>query len=365
MSEIIHCITTISLGGAEKQLHTLVEQQIKSGKNVTIFFLKGQPDLRQKFEDVGASVLDNLVNRNFLVQTYILRRYMKDKKAILHAHLPRSELICAFSKQQNFLVISKHNSERFFPKGNAVFSRILAQFVFSRSNMCICISLAVKNFLLQIKEVNKSDRVQVVHYGYSKIDEILVSKQLAKNSLGLDKFFVVGSIARLVPQKNYRVLLEAFSIFRVGRTDAKLLIVGSGPQEKYIFNLARKLDIYEDIVWVPRTKDVYRFLSAMDIFVLASKYEGFGLVLLEAMQSKTPIISAKNSSTPEVLGNHYPGFFDTTSINDLLDKITQATDQTYRDGLTDSYPNRLTEFDPSSMSEKIFSCYEKAINMKR
>jgi len=362
MREIIHCITTISLGGAEKQLHTLVEQQVKSGASVTIFFLKDQPDLQQKLEEIGATVLDYLACKNFLSQIYILRKYLKNKKAILHAHLPRSELVCAFSKQQSCLIISKHNSERFFPKGNSFFSKILARFVFFKSNMCICISIAVKNFLIEINEIKNSDKVQVVHYGYSKLGEACIANQNAKSSLGLKNFFIIGTIARLVPQKNYEVLLEAFSLFRINRINVKLLIVGSGDQQKYIFNLAKKLDIYEDIIWVPSTRDVYIYLSAMDIFVLASKYEGFGLVLLEAMQSQTPIIAAKNSSIPEVLGSHYPGFFETTNVLDLLGKVTMATDQRYCKKLTSFYPDRLHFFDPTQMSEKIFSCYEKAIS---
>jgi len=361
MTEIIHCITTISLGGAEKQLFTLVDQQIKSGKKVTVFYLKDKPDLKQKFEDIGATVLDELANKNFMMQIFVLRKFLKSKKTIVHAHLPRAELICSLSKRQNYLVISKHNSERFFPKGNSILSRTLSLFVFSRSSKCICISLAVKNFLVQLKEIESGDKIHVVHYGYSKIDEVLLNNQLAKISLGIEKYFVIGTIARLVPQKNYQVLLEAFSIFRLNKTNAKLLIIGNGVLKEYIFNLAKELRIYDCVIWVPSTTEVYRHLSAMDMFVLASNYEGFGLVLLEAMQSSTPIVSAKNSSTPEVLGENYPGFFETSNINDLVEKMNLAADQQFRNKLINTYQERLTKFDPYLMSQHIFSCYAKAI----
>ena len=65
MLRVIHCITTITRGGAENQLLILSREQIKSGRKVTIIYLNGKPELRQDFIDSGIEVLpaidENLV----------------------------------------------------------------------------------------------------------------------------------------------------------------------------------------------------------------------------------------------------------------------------------------------------------------
>ena len=63
------------------------------------------------------------------------------------------------------------------------------------------------------------------------------------------------------------------------------------------------------------------FLQDQDFFVLTSNYEGFGLVLLEAMDAKLPIIAARNSAIPEVLGESHPGLFVTRDSESLLQTL--------------------------------------------
>ena len=361
MNEIIHCITTISLGGAEKQLLTLVEQQVANGKKVTVAYLKGYPELKYDFEQAGAEVLDFLANKRFYKQIYLLRKFLKLKSVILHAHLPRSELICAIIKQRNYLILSKHNSEKFFPKSNAALSRYLAQYVFIRSNFCICISEAVRKYLLEIEEITDSSKLAVVYYGYSRHPENFATNNLSiKIKLGYENKFVIGTIGRIVPQKNYKILLEAFSDFSKINPDARLIVIGNGTHQKLTVELAKQLNIFSQITWVPRTSNVYEYLYAMDVFVLASNYEGFGLVLLEAMQTNTPIIAANNSSIPEVVGINYQGLFETGSSEELTSKLMKTLEKTYRDRLTENYLVRLARFNPKTMYNGIESCYQKA-----
>jgi glycosyltransferase involved in cell wall biosynthesis len=61
----------------------------------------------------------------------------------------------------------------------------------------------------------------------------------------------------------------------------------------------------------------------MDVFVLSSLYEGFGLVLLEAMDAGVPVIASNNSAIPEVLGNDFPGLARTGDVQDFLEKMSQ------------------------------------------
>ena len=364
MIEIIHCITTIRLGGAEKQLLTLVEQQVKSGYKVTIIYLKDTPELKLDFERLGAEVLDFLADKLFFTQVFLFKRYLKNKKSILHAHLPRAELFCAMTKQKNHLIISKHNSERFFPKSNFLLSKLLARYTFSKSTFCICISFAVRNYLIEIGEIFEGNKLDVVHYGYAEnvINKIKTSDS-SKNELGVSEFFVFGTIARLAKQKNYKVLLMSFAKICNIHNNVRLIIVGEGPDKKRIIDSAKKLEIFEKILWVPHTDDVYRYLSAMDVFILASNYEGFGLVLLEAMQSDIPIIASDNSSIPEVLGSSYPGLFETNNSSELVSQLTLTFDKEYRNNLVKIYKHRLNMFTPNLMHEKISFIYQRSLDL--
>jgi glycosyltransferase involved in cell wall biosynthesis len=363
MIEIIHCITTIRLGGAEKQLLTLVGQQVKSGYKVTVIYLKGTPELKLDFEKLGAEVLDLLGDKLFFTQFFLLKKYLRNKKSILHAHLPRAELFCAMTKQKNQLIISKHNSERFFPKSNFLISKLLARYTFSKSSFCICISFAVRNYLIEIGEIFEGNKLDVVHYGYSEniINKVKTSDS-SKNELGVSEFFVFGTIARLAKQKNYKVLLMTFARICDNHNNVKLIIVGDGPEKHRIIDSAKKLKIFEKILWVSHTDDVYRYLSAMDVFILASNYEGFGLVLLEAMQTNIPIIAPNNSSIPEVMGSSYPGLFETNNSLELLSQLTLTFDEEYRNNLVKIYEQRLNMFTPNSMHEKISMIYQRSLN---
>jgi hypothetical protein len=153
--KIIHLITTIERGGAEKQLLTLIREQIRLGLDVEIFYLKGESDLKLQFEDCGAIVNQSLLNKSFAKQIWILRKYLNKDKSPLHAHLPKSELIAAFSCPKSKFIFTRHNSEAFWPSAPKFISNFLSRFVSSRSAYAICISNAVKKFIIQRGELSK------------------------------------------------------------------------------------------------------------------------------------------------------------------------------------------------------------------
>lgn len=364
--EILHCITTIRMGGAEKQLLTLVREQVKLGLKVTIVYLKDAPELKEAFQKCGSTVIDELANKNIIFQLMWLKRFLKSKKIIVHAHLSRSELFCAFCKGDNYLVVTKHNTERFFPRAPYLISKKLARFVFSRANACITISYAVKNYLEEINEITRSIKTQMIHYGTSLQTKVSTQEiDALRSSLGIKKEYVLGTIARMVPQKNLSVLVKAFAIYNKRNDNSILILVGEGPLKSELYKLAKQLNIDRKIIWIPRTDKISQYLSILDVFVLPSSYEGFGLVLLEAMQAGTPVIAANNSAIPEVMGKEYPGLYSTDDIYKLVDMIVASEDQNFRNILTLQYQGRLSEFDSVKMAVKIIDSYERLTELEK
>jgi glycosyltransferase involved in cell wall biosynthesis len=170
--------------------------------------------------------------------------------------------------------------------------------------------------------------------------------------------YKIGTIGRLVPQKDYSTLLSAFSNVLKSLPSTDLYVVGEGYLQKNLIELSKSLGINGKVYWLGKTKYIKEFLSKIDLFILPSKYEGFGLVLLEAMVAKKPIIAANNSAIPEVLGITYEGLFSTGDVNALAQQIkTAISDNNFSERLVQSYLSHLNLFDPSKMNTNIKNVY--------
>jgi len=356
--KIVHLITTICRGGAETQLLTLVRQQIKLGYEVSIYYLKGEPELESDFASAGANVIGVLSGRNFLQQIFLIRKNLKGSNSIIHAHLPKSELIASLAKSDNQFLISRHNSELFYPGAPKVVSRFLSKWVSFRSFGCISISNAVKNYLIENRELLASRNHWVVEYGFNSNFSTLKYQQKVWSGNQI----TLGTVARLVPQKDLPTLIRGFAVYSANRNEARLLIVGLGSEEVKLKNLAEVLEISEKVNWVDKTIDVYEVMSEIDIFCLTSKYEGFGLVLLEAMQAEIPIVAANNSAIVEVLGEKYPFLFRTSDQSDLVEKLEKLSNPQNRDEAIKYLKKRLTFFSPEIMAQKIDAIYVESLS---
>ncbi len=355
MKSVLHVITTIEMGGAEKQLLVLAREQQASGRSVSVVFLKGNPELRDSFEKFGVQVFDDISNRNPLTQIYKLRKISnKIPNLIMHAHLPRAELMSAIVRKKNTLVISRHNAEAFFPSHPGILSRILSRFVSRRSTLVIAISSAVKDFLIENNEIDKSKKIQVIYYGFDSNHQ-----EIGSTNRKLDSNFRIGTIARLVPQKDLGTLLSAFKRTIEKNPSLNLSIVGDGYLRDFLQNESKDLGISSSVLWLGRTKDISSYLQSIDLFVLTSRYEGFGLVLLEAMCAEVPILAPNNSAIPEVLGTDYPGLFETGNSAELSTKIECALGEEFRKLLLVRAEVRLKIFDPARMLDNMDQAYSE------
>jgi len=362
-NKVTHLITTIERGGAEKQLLTLTSKQVESGLKVEVFFLKGNPDLKNEFEASGVKVNNLLVEKSFLKQIFLLSKYLRKNPSPVHAHLPKSELIAAIAVTKKHLVFSRHNAEAFWPGGPQIISNLLSKFVCKRASQGIAISNAVKNYLVKRGEVPNDYTIDVVYYGFEKdISTNGAGLGLITNIMtGQSSNYKIGTIGRLVPQKDYPTLLNAFSNVLKSVPNTDLYVVGEGYLQKDLIELSKSFGIKDKVHWLGKTEYINEFLSKLDLFILPSKYEGFGLVLLEAMVAKKPIIAANNSAIPEVLGKSYDGLFSTGDVNALTQHIkTAITGNNFSEGLVQSYASQLDLFDPSKMNINIKNVYSNA-----
>ena len=353
--KIVHVITTIQRGGAENQLLILVREQVKLGFDIQVAYLKERPELESEFVRAGARILHNIANRNPAIQIIVLRRILNDQNIVVHGHLPRAELIARFALNKNRFIVTRHNSEKFFPKLPNIFSSFLSRVVTKRASAVIAISKAVAKFLISQKELINLEKLRIIHYGYTPSFNIdrLTQKKCIQN---LQEIYI-GTISRLTQQKDLPTLIRAFSMFINDFPNSKLVIVGDGDKLDQLKDLCKALDVEHEVEWVGRTNLISMQLMRLDIFVLSSLYEGFGLVLLECMDAGVPILASNVSAIPEVLGENFPGLAQPGNAHEFYKKLIELSNPLVRQRVLNLQNQRLAFFDAQNMCEKVIKTY--------
>ncbi len=152
----------------------------------------------------------------------------------------------------------------------------------------------------------------------------LMSKSEARSRLGLcADDFMLGTVGRLVVKKNHAMLLNAFAKSKLPG-GAKLLLIGSGPEEIKLRNLAGELGIGDDLIFAGHIPEAYQYLRALDVFVFSSgEAEAFGIALLEAMLAETPVVCS-NASGPAEVVRDTGWLFDLNEENDLARVMSEV-----------------------------------------
>lgn len=352
MITVFHVITTIKRGGAENQLVVLVNEQVKAGLDVHVVFLKGEPELLDALLKIGVKVHSELVGVNPALQPIHLSKLIRGKAEIVHAHLPRAELISFLAFGRFKLIVSRHNAESFFPSQPGFVSAFLSRMVALRAGKIISISDSVKVFLLSSKEIKNPNSIQVVHYGYVRRMNALVPAHR-----NLNGNVHIGTISRLVVQKDLPTMILSFARYHSEFPQSKLSIVGSGPLRNKLQKQIDDLGLRNSVFLRGRTDNVFGFLNELDMFMLTSTYEGFGMVLLEAMDAQVPIIASNASAIPEVLGTDFPNLCEPGNVRDFSTKMHLLNNVEYRGDILLYQNQRLDSFNASKMAKKITQIY--------
>lgn len=112
---------------------------------------------------------------------------------------------------------------------------------------------------------------------------------------------IVGTVANFRPQKRYDLLLHAAILVRQAVPDVRFVLVGQGPLEPQIRQLARELGLEGSVVFAGYRDDAPRVAKSFDVFVLASGYEGLSIALLEAMALARPSVVTRVGGVSEVV----------------------------------------------------------------
>lgn len=133
------------------------------------------------------------------------------------------------------------------------------------------------------------------------------------------------NVARLVPQKGHELLLEAYAKSRIAH---KLVIVGEGHLRTQLEDKARELGIDDRVYFAGKRKNPYPWMKHADLFVLASEYEGLGIVLTEALACGTPIMAVESrGGVRDVFRGELETYLTPRTVNGLADGLSTITER--------------------------------------
>ncbi len=244
----------------------------------------------------------------------------------MHSHLFRADIYANLAAgglvpSQPRLVSTRHNDDRFFLNP---FIGLMHYLLSARQDMIIAISDHVARFTIA-RGVHDATRVRRVYHGLDSGESAALDSdgQRLRSELGLSsEAFLVGNVGRLAPQKGQRHLVGAMPMLVERVPRAHLAIVGGGDLEPYLRDLAREVGVSDHVHVLGPRKDVPAFMHAIDAFAMPSIWEGFGIVLLEAMAAARPIVASRVATIPEVVEDGETGLLvppgDAVALADAL-----------------------------------------------
>ncbi len=375
--KILHVITTADVGGAEMHILSQVRGQVERGHEVRVMYLLGQGTLEPDFLAAGAQSIQ-CVGRS-IGALWRLREPMRWCD-LVHTHLLRADFLGALAAtlwgRRRRLISGKHNDEHalrrpWVARLHGWIGRLPAQ--------TIVLSEHVKRYMEQVGRLRPAGMV-VIRYGIDGTPFAQAAQARAGHRARLaaewgwgqdDVVFVC--VARLAPQKAHDVLLQGMAWARDHRGPKdpvlRLLLVGDDPfgdGRARVSQWAEQHKLLTDgtCVLAGIRRDVPEILAASDAFVMPSRWEGLGLVFLEAMAARLPVLSTDVSAIPEVVVHGETGELVAVEDPEALGRalLAWAQDPLRRERYGEAGAQRVAEaFSLDSMVESTLRVYQAVL----
>jgi glycosyltransferase involved in cell wall biosynthesis len=299
---ICHVITSLGIGGLERVVLDLVAAQRRAGHEVYVAVLNdGEGPLRAAFQ-AAADALVAFPKRDAGVDPSLvgkLARWLRARRVrVVHTHnnSPLTYGAPAGKLAGAAVVHSKHGEHR--ASGRQMWLRRLAA---TAADAYVAVSPSTAAFARENRECTRA-KLEVIRNGtdLSRFPASAEAAAAARASLGLGAGVrVVGTVGRMVPEKNHALLLRAMGPLLGPST--KLVLVGDGPLRGELEAQRAAMPNAEHVTFSGMRSDVPDLLASFDVFALSSATEGLPVVLLEAMASRLPVVSTAVGGIPDVV----------------------------------------------------------------
>ncbi len=309
--KLLHVLTTLDVGGAEMHVLKQVQGQVSRGHSVRVVYLKGEGTLAGDFREAGAESV-----RRVSGGPLFPLRLRADLRwcDLVHSHLLKADALTAVAAllagKRRSLVSGKHNDEQVLRR--PLVSRVHG-WIGRVPARTIVLSDHVGRFVAEHGRVPAA-RQSRVYYGLDPAPFEAADRDTDSAAVRAELGFARGDVvfvcvARFAVQKAHEVLLAALAAARESDPRIKLLLVGDDPfgdGRVRAQAVAVRLGLSDAAgrgaaVLTGIRRDVPALMAASDVFCMASRWEGLGLVFLEAMATSRPVLSTNVSAIPEVV----------------------------------------------------------------
>lgn len=361
MKRILHVLNGLGSGGAESFIMN-VYRNIDREKIQFDFLLRTSNNssaLIKEAEKLGANIyiLSSFPRHVFKNYLEVKAFFKNHKYEVIHVHANAliyiTPLIIGRKYHVAKRILHSHSTNtrwgifsNLIHYWNRNFVGALANQYFACSNEAGKWMFKERNFLV----LNNAIDVERYVYNY----EI---RKSVREKLGIDDKIVFGHIGRFAQVKNHEFLLEVFKKIVEKKSNAILMLVGVGELLNQIKECAKKLNLYQKVLFMGERNDVSDLLQAMDGFIFPSIYEGVPFTLIEAQASGLPIL-ASNTISRNVKITDCIEFFPLNIepvewANKAISMVKEQKRRNTKDMIKDAH------YDINETINKLMNCYNK------
>jgi len=322
---IIFLISSLGVGGSETKVVKLANSFAKAGEKVEVFYLNPPDTLAESFDArISVSCLQRR-GKYSLSALYRFGRSISGRNVVIVAvylypllyALPARRLWASKSSRVVCLINTTD-----LPDDDRWHGRIFAPFL----RMCDCLIYGCKSqqFLWSAKyglPLGKST------YIYNGVDETRFAPAddcrtafVTREELNIPaNSFVLGGVGRLAAEKDFQLLVRLLSVLKADGIEAYLILVGEGPEEVRLKQLAETLGVSKSVRFLGLLIDIRPVMLAMDVFILPSRaVETFSNAALEAMAMAKPVVLSNIGGASEMVVSGISGMLFPSGDLDLL-----------------------------------------------
>jgi N-acetyl-alpha-D-glucosaminyl L-malate synthase BshA len=303
------------------------------------------------------------------LSTKLVEVVMRHNLEILHLHYAIPHAYAAYMAKQMLknknvdikLVTTLHGTDITLVGSHPTY-KAAVEFSINNSDAVTVVSNNLKKDTLRLFNIDVD--IEVI-YNFIDLEKYKVrsDKECNRSALADDNEKLISHISNLRPVKRPIDVIDIFYEIQK-EIPSKLLLVGEGPEMERVENRAKKLGIYDKVLFLGNSNDVDKVLCYSDIFLLPSRTESFGLAALEAMAAETPVISTNTGGLPEVNINNETGFLSNLGDIDSMaqNAIYLLKDEKLLNQFKKNAYNQAAKFSIDSVLPKYEAVYKKALN---
>lgn len=301
--KVLHVIETLDFGGAEKVVVDLVNATM--GRCApAVCCVKHSGELASRLApQIELFSLGKGEGSDFKLSWQLARLMRQKRFDVVHSHLwgVFLESACAAKLARLPLIHTVHGNYSAARPGVAAGAKraLRRRFEYAVApwhRRIVTVSDSIKSYVVNDMGIHPH-HLETVHNG---ID----TRSPTKNKRHGNTFITVG---RMAPVKNHAMMLRAFAKVVAERPQAKLQIVGDGPERAALEALAVSLSITDQVEFLGFRHEVSELLAKADVFLMSSHYEGISIAILEAMRAELPIIGTRVGGIPETVEHGLSG----------------------------------------------------------